>query len=93
MREGHDDRDNVGIAIDGDDNDSVEQTFVTEKGESREVGSTFGLSESQCGESRKLVSTSSLRDLLLLPSGMARKRIFASTESVCSPLGQIQFNT
>jgi len=64
---------------DNDDDDSVEQTFC--HGE-RGVGSRIDLrviGNPNAVNLGKLVSTSSPRDLLLFPPGIARKRIFAST--------------
>jgi len=77
---GEQDQGNVAIDDDDDDDDdSVEQTFCHRE---RGVGSRIDLrviGNPNAVNLGKLVSTSSPRDLLLFPPGMARKRIFAST--------------
>lgn len=84
VRAEHDDRGDVGVAIDdNDDDDSVEQTFChsgrgvpgrESRIDLRVIGNPSAVNLG------KLVSTSSPRDLLLFPSGERwEKKFFAST--------------
>lgn len=81
VRDEHDDRGDVGIAI---DDDSVEQTFCHgERGSLGKQDRPLGYRESQCGESREISVDEFPVRFVAFPAGPARKRIFMST--VCLP--------